>query len=137
MAFSAHGTSLTIDDGNGTPIEIGQLTAYSGFDGEAPDLQTTTFATTGGYHTFRQGLMDHGGFSVDVFRDPSDPGQAECLAISEAQETREFVLTFEEWGTVTFNAYCKVVPMAAGVDVFANGTITFKITGEPQWEEDV
>jgi len=126
----AQGTTLTIANSGGTPQAIGNITGYSGFDGEAPDIDETTFAETE-FMTFRQGLQDGGLVNIDCFRDPNDVGQNECRVASEAGATREFVLTITDYGTVTFNGYVKALPIQGGIDESITGTIPVKITGEP------
>ncbi len=134
MAFSAQGTTFTFADDSDDPVTVGGIMGYSGFDGEAPDIEETTFDDLS-FKVFTQGLADAGGFNLEVFRDPDDAGQAEIWSACNALATRECVLTFVEWGTVTFNAYVKSVPIAGGIDERAKGTIKFKVTGEPDWEE--
>jgi hypothetical protein len=126
----AQGTTLTIADSGGSPVAIGEITGYTGFDGEAPDIDETTFADTE-FMTFRQGLQDGGSVNVDVFRDPNDVGQAECKSAADLGATREFVLTITDYGTITFNGYVKALPINGGVDQSITGTIPIKITGDP------
>lgn len=127
--FSAQGTTFTF---NGTTVS--GITGYSGFDGEAPDIDETTFDDLE-FRVFTQGLADAGAFNLDVFRDPDDAGQLAMETASTAGTTGECILTFVGWGTVTFDAYVKSMPIAGGVDARLTGTIPMKITGEPVWAE--
>ena len=127
--FSAAGTTITWDG-----IPVGGITGYNGFDGEAPDLDVTTFADTE-WKQFVPGLMDNGAFSLDVFRDPDDLGQAAMDTAANTQTMGEVVMTFLDWGTVTFDAYVQSMPIAGGVDAHLTGTIPLRISGEPVWAE--
>ncbi|WP_299231715.1 phage tail tube protein [uncultured Halomonas sp.] len=124
------GTTVTISDGGspGTPVPIGEIYSMSGFDGEAPDNDITTFASTA--QEYRPGLQDNGNVSFELFRDAADAGQQECLTARAAQATREFVITYEDGSTDTFNAYVKSLSKTGERGGQMTGTLNIRISGE-------
>lgn len=130
-ALDAQGAVFTIEDGSGTPVTVGGIKSFSGFDGEASDIDITTLASTA--KEFRQGLQDFGNFSIDVNRDPNDAGQAELDSAKAAQATRECVLTLASGDIATFNAYVKSFNASGAVDDIVQGTCNMKVTGAVVW----
>lgn len=131
--LDAQGTTLSINDGGdpGSAVTIGGIVSYSGFDGEATDIDITTLASTA--KEYRQGLQDFGNFSIELMRDPSDVGQSEMETAKAAQETREMILTLPSGDIATFDAYVKSITSAGGVDAVVTGSANLKITGAVVW----
>lgn len=123
--------TLSIDNGSGTPVAIGGIVSFSGFDGEAADIDITTLASTA--KEFRQGLQDFGNFSVELMRDPSDAGQIQMLAAKAAQATREFVLTLDSGDVATFDGYVKSLTTSGSVDAVITGSANIKVSGAVVW----
>jgi len=130
-ALDAQGAVFTFDDDMGSPVTVGGIKSFSGFDGEASDIDITTLASTS--KEFRQGLQDFGNFSIDVNRDPNDPGQIELDAAKAAQDTRECVLTLASGDIATFQAYVKSFNANGAVDDIIQGTCNMKVTGSVVW----
>lgn len=131
-AIDAQGTTFTINSQT-----VGGVISFSGFDGEAADIDVTTLASTA--KEYRQGLQDFGNFSLEVNRDPDDAGQAQALTQKAAQTTSTCVLSFTDVATLnvaTFTAYVKSVSLSGGVDDVARGTINMKITGSVVWSDE-
>lgn len=129
--LDAQGATFTIQNSGGTPITVGGVVSFSGFDGEATEIDITTLASTA--KEFRQGLQDFGGFTLELKRDPSDAGQVEMLSAKAAQATRECVLTLASGDVATFDAFVKSVTTDGGVDDVVNGTASLRVTGEVVW----
>lgn len=129
--LNAQGATLSIDDAGGTPVLIECISSFSGFDGQASDIDVTCLTSTA--KEWRQGLQDFGQFSVDLMRDPNDPGQAELDAAKNAQATRTFILTLESGDVATFEGYVKSLTTAGGVDAVLTGTATIKVSGTVVW----
>lgn len=129
--IDAQGATLTFEDGSSTPVTVGGIVSFDGFDGEASDIDITTLASTA--KEFRQGLQDFGNFSMDLMRDPQDPGQIELDLAKAAQATREVVLTLPSGDIATFNAYVKSLTASGGVDGVVTGKCAMKITGSVVW----
>lgn len=129
--LDAQGAILTFEDDGGTPVVVGGIVSFTGFDGEASDIDITTLASTA--KEFRQGLQDFGAFSIELMRDPQDLGQIELEAAKAAQATRECVLTLPSGDIATFNAYVKSLTAAGGVDAVVTGSCNMKVTGNVVW----
>ena len=129
--LDAQAATLSIDNSGGSPITIGGVVSFSGFDGESADIDITTLASTA--KEFRQGLQEFGNFSIEMMRDPSDAGQVELLAAKAAQATREVILTLASGDIATFNAYVKSVTSSGGVDAVITGSANSKISGAVVW----
>lgn len=129
--LDAQAATLSIDNSGGSPITIGGVVSFSGFDGESADIDITTLASTA--KEFRQGLQEFGNFSIEMMRDPSDAGQVELLAAKAAQATREVILTLASGDIATFNAYVKSVTSSGGVDAVITGSANLKISGAVVW----
>lgn len=129
--LDAQAATLSIDNSGGTPVTIGGVVSFSGFDGEASDIDITTLASTA--KEFRQGLQEFGNFTIEMMRDPSDAGQIELLSAKAAQATREVILTLASGDVATFNAYVKSVTSSGGVDAVVTGSANLKISGAVVW----
>ncbi len=129
--LDAQGATFTIEDNVGSPVTVGGVVSFSGFDGEASDIDITTLASTA--KEFRQGLQDFGGFSMELMRDPQDVGQIELEDAKSNQDTRECVLTLPSGDIATFSAYVKSLSSSGGVDAVVTGSCSMKVTGEVVW----
>lgn len=108
-------------------VTVGGINSISAFDGAAADIDVTTLASTA--KEFRQGLVDEGGITLDLMRDPTDLGQIEFLTARAAQSVYECVLTLVSGDVFTFDAYVKSLNLTGGVDGVATGSASLKITG--------
>jgi hypothetical protein len=111
---------------------VGKITGFSGLDGEAADIDVTTFDST--FKEFCQGLPDAGNISMDFVRDFDDAGQAAMLDALENQEERVMVITFPVGtiNTITLNVYVKSFTVdASSIEEVVRGTANMKITGAP------
>lgn len=121
---------VTISDGATTPaqVTIGGLTSIELDGGDTPDNDVTTLSSTA--MEYRPGLQDFGQATFNLFRDLADVGQQECVSAKSAAAVREFVITYSDTSTQTFNAYVKSISSGGSVGEQSQGTLTIKITGE-------
>ena len=129
--IDAQGSTLTCEGDT-----IGGLISFSGFDGEASDIDVTTLASTA--KEYRQGLQDFGNFSIEFIYDPNDVGQVELQTQKAAQTAATMVLTLPDTVTLnraTFEAFVKSITISGGVDDVVRGTANLKITGAVTWSD--
>lgn len=129
--LDSQGATLSIADSGGTPVDIQCIISFSGMDGEASEIDITCLTSEA--KEFRQGLQDFGNFSIDLFRDPNDPGQIELDLAKAAQATREFVLTLASGDVATFDGFVKSLTTSGSVDNVVTGTASIRITGLVVW----
>src|SRR5690348_12763382 len=93
-AVSAQGTTLEISaDGTSfTPIK--EIKTYSGFDGQASEIDVTNLDSTA--KEYRLGLQDFGNLQVDVNIVKSDPGQILVNAAKAAGTVYKFQMTLND-----------------------------------------
>lgn len=123
--FDTQGTTLTADGD-----AVGGLISFSGFDGEAADIDVTTLASTAKeYHV---GLQDYGNFSIEFIYDPNDVGQAQMQTNKAALAETTFVLTLPDSDVInrfTFDGYVKSITISGGVDDVVKGSANIRISG--------
>lgn len=130
MTIDAQGSTLEIDDTTqGTPDEaIGKLVSFSGFDGEASELDATHLGSTA--KEKRLGLQDFGSFSVEWRTDYADAGQTVVRAAAASRSVKTFRLTLPDGTTATFEALVKNASrIAGGVDALVDGGASLTING--------
>jgi hypothetical protein len=121
--------------GTATPVtytKIKNLKSYSGFDGQAGELDATHLESAA--KEFVAGLKDAGSFTIDYDIKISDTGQAALQAAQLSGLTKTFKLTLPDAAVASFSAFVKKIPIAGGVDqiVKASG-VTLRITGDVTW----
>jgi len=129
MAIKAQGTVLTI--GGQT---IGNIKSYSGFDGEASEIDVTDLDSTA--KEFILGLIDHGSFGLEWFPDFSDTGQDDLRAAALSGSSVAMIMTLvgSPETTATFTAFVKNAHSLSGsVDSATEGSAALKITGAVVW----
>lgn len=129
--LNAQGSTFTFANISGTPVTVGGIASFTGFDGTASDIDVTTLASVA--KEYRQGLQDFGKFTIQMMRDPADAGQIELALATAAQATRACVLTLPSGHTASFTAYVKSLTSDGGVDAIVKGTSEMKITGAVTW----
>lgn len=130
MTIDAQGTTIEIDDATpGTPdVEIGKVKSFSGFDGEASEIDATHLKSAA--KEKRLGLQDFGGFTMDWQTDFSDAGQSVCRAAQASGALKTVRLTFDDNSTATFTAIVKNAQRLSGaVDALIDGGASLSISG--------
>jgi hypothetical protein len=126
-AITASGTATPV-----TWTAIGNLKSFSGFDGQASELDRTNLNSLA--KEFVLGLVDYGQFSVDFDYDYTDAGQAAILAAQSSGLIKTIKLTLPDTHTATFTAFVKRDPIAGGVDQIVKRTgVTLRISGTITW----
>jgi hypothetical protein len=129
----AQGTTFTFEDSLSAAQTVGEIISYSGFDGEATEEDVTTLSSTAIER--RLGLQDHGNFTIELFYDRNDVGQAAMHEARAAAASRECVLVLSA-GTIktaTFNALVKNFPISGGKDESLKTSVTLAVDGDVTW----
>ncbi len=132
--YKFQGSTFTITDGT-TPTTVhrtvGGFRGFQGFDGVASDIDITQSSSTS--MEYRQGLMDQGSVTLDLFRDPADLGQIELQDARAAGAIRQCKWVLVGGRTATFNAYVKSFSLTGSVDNVVTASAKLKITGDVTW----
>lgn len=119
-----------------TPVQwtkIGGLKSFSGFDGQANEIDTTDLDSTA--EEIILGIARYGSFTIELnkkFDDTTaaeDPGQLALSAAFTANSRRNFRLTLPNGKTRTFDAYVRANPLSGGVDAVPTSSVPLRITG--------
>lgn len=130
-ALETQGFIIKIGDTSDSPgqlVEIKEVTNFSGFDGQAAEIDVTHLQSAA--KEFIMGLQDFGGFNLDVNYLPDDPGQSEARAAKAARTKKQFQLTLSDGTIATFSAYVMSAPLSGGVDAKVDGSFQLRITGD-------
>jgi len=134
LNFNSTGLAYT-SGGTATPTQwtaIGNLKTFSGFDGQATELDRTNLDSAA--KEIVTGLVDFGQFTIDMDYSFADAGQAALLAAQAAGTLKTFVLTLPDSHTATFTAYVKKLPTTGGVDkIMARSGVTLRISNIITW----
>ena len=129
--ISSQGTTVGVDDGTGNLVNLDCVRSFSGFDGEASEIDTTCLTSTA--KEYRLGLVDNGNLSIQIFRDDSDPGQARIEALRQTGAAADFRITLniaETGGDVyEFSGFVKSFTIDGSVDNVNEGEISIRING--------
>lgn len=128
-------TGLTYTSGGtATPVtytKINGVISYSGFDGEASELDTTDLDSIA--MEYISGLMDEGKFSYESKVIHADAGQLAVRAARASGDVKSMKLVFPDAVVATFDVLVKSVPAAGGVNAVLKGTVSCRITGPVVW----
>lgn len=130
-AVKSQGLIVKIGDPGDSPVslvEIKEIVNFSGFDGQAAEIDVTHMRSTA--KEFLQGLQDFGNMQFDVNYLGSDPGQDEARAAKASQSKKYFLMTFSDSSTAAFEGFVMSAPMSGGVDSKIDGSLTIRITGD-------
>lgn len=130
------GKTITPGSGTATPVtytSVGNLKTFSGFDGQASEIDVTNMASTA--KEFRLGLTDPGHFQVDMDQDNGDAGQQALRAAQVAGTIKNFKLVLPSGTTPTasFTAFVKSFSTSGGVDQVAKSSAQLRISGAVTW----
>jgi hypothetical protein len=117
--------------GTATPVtwtEVANVKTFSGFDGEAAEIDVTNLSSTA--KEFRTGLQDFGSFSFDWDVDYANAGQNAVRAAQASGSVKDFKLTLPNASTASFTGLVKnATNVSGGVDQVVGGSVSIKITG--------
>ena len=129
-AIQSQGFKLEIGDVGDSPAlltEVKEVTTFSGFDGQAAEIETTNLQSTA--KEYLMGLEDAGAFNVDINYVAADPGQSEARTARAARTLKTFLVTFSDATTAAFDAYVLSNPITGGVDAKVDSSFSMRITG--------
>jgi hypothetical protein len=128
-AIETQGFALAIGNGDSplTYTDVGEVTNFSGFDGQAAEIDVTHLQSTA--KEFLMGLQDFGNFNVDTNYLNGDAGQVLMRAAKTSRAIQDFRLTFSDNSTATFQGYVLSAPVSGGVDNKVDGSFNIRITG--------
>lgn len=109
-------------------IETCQHKSYSGFDGQASEIDTTTLCSTAKEKAL--GLQDFGGMSADIHYVEDDAFQVEAKVAKRAALPRWFKLVKKNNYVKIFEGYVRSISDSGAVDGTNTGTMAVTITGE-------
>lgn len=111
-----------------TYTAVSEVTNFSGFDGQAAEIDTTHLQSTA--KEYLMGLQDFGNFQIDVNYLPGDSGQDLMRAAKASRAVKNFRITFSDNSTATFQGYVSSAPISGGVDSKVDGSFNIRITGD-------
>lgn len=123
--FSGAGT-----DGTAAPqtfTKVGGVKTYSGFDGQASEIDVTDLDSTA--KEIVLGLQDFGNFQVDLNVLPADAGQVAIRAAKASGTKLVYKIVGSDGAIEAFYAYAKKFTASSGVDQTKKGQIGLRITG--------
>lgn len=109
-------------------IQTCQHRSYSGFDGQASEIDTTTLCSTAKEKVL--GLQDFGGMSADLHYVEDDPFQIEATISKRDGLARWFRLTKRNGYHKLYKGYVRSFSDSGAVDGTNTGTMSVTITGE-------
>lgn len=134
MANAIESQGFKFEIGNGdsptTWTEVKEVTTFSGFDGQASEIDVTHLQSTA--KEFLMGLQDFGSFQMDVNHLPTDAGQDLMRAAKATRAIQEFRITLSDSSLIRFNGYVLSNPISGAVDGKVDGSFNIRITGAVQ-----
>lgn len=109
-------------------FETCQHKSYSGFDGQASEIDTTTLCSTAKEKNL--GLQDFGGMSADLHYVEDDAFQVEAKVAKREALPRWFKLVKKNGFIKIFEGYVRSLSDSGAVDGTNAGTLAVTITGE-------
>lgn len=125
-AFTTYGSAGTA--GLVQFIETCQHKSYSGFDGQASEIDTTTLCSTAKEKVL--GLQDFGGMSADMHYVEDDAFEVEAKLAKKEALPRWFKLVKKNGYIKIFEGYVRSLSDSGAVDGTNAGTLAVTITGE-------
>lgn len=134
VELDSTGKTLTAT-GTATPntyTAVKNLNTFSGFDGQASELDKTNLDSTA--KEVMLGLVDYGQISLSLDMDNADAGQIACRAAYVAGTTKLFKLTLPNTNVASFSGLVKQFGIAGGVDKIVEvPSLVIRVTGPITW----
>lgn len=133
---NAVGMTAYTSGGTLTPsswTKIGGLKSFSGFDGQANEIDVTDLDSTA--EEIMLGIARYGSMTIELNKkwddvtNVEDPGQQALAAAYVGGIRRSFRLTLPNAKTRTFDAYVRANPLQGGVDAVPTSSVPLRITG--------
>lgn len=126
-AISAQGSVLSI---GGTPTAIENVISFSGFDGEAAEIDITNLSSIS--KEFLAGLTDPGTFSFEYHPNflTASAGQDALRAAALSGALTDFTLDLSDGVSIDFQATVRnALSTSGGVDAALSGSASLRISG--------
>jgi Lambda phage tail tube protein, TTP len=123
-----------VSSSTATPVTwsaVGNWKTYSGFDGQASELDKTNLSSTA--KEFALGIVDYGMLQLEFDQDNADTGQAAMLSAYAASASKSFKITLPNAATATFTGYVRKFTSAGGVDQIVKRQADIRISGAVTW----
>lgn len=115
-----------------TQVTVGNMRSFSGFDGQASEIDTTHLSSTA--KEYLVGLRDFGNISIDLDFKKTDQGQQALRGMyANTGIATLCTLTLSDNSVATFNAMCKQFSLNGGADDAVRSTAQLRITGDVTW----
>lgn len=128
-AIETQGFEFKIGNGDSplTYTEVTEVTSFSGFDGQAAEIDVTHLKSTA--KEWLMGLQDFGSFKIDCNYLNGDAGQDLMRAAKSTRAVQDFRVTFSDASTATFQGYVLSAPVNGSVDAKVDTSFDIRITG--------
>lgn len=129
-AIETQGLYFRIGNGDSplTYTEVKEVVSFSGFDGQAAEIDVTHLQSTA--KEFLMGLQDYGNFELEVNYLPDDAGQIKMRQAKASRDVQDFKVTFSDASYATFQGFVLSAPVSGGVDAKVDGSFSIRITGD-------
>lgn len=114
-----------------TMTEVGEISAISGFDGSAPEINTTNLRSTAAEYLI--GLQDFGSMNLTLNLDNTDTGQTLMRTIKAAATVKGFQITDSAGYITTFPALVQSFSISLQANDAVRAAIAMKVAAEPAW----
>lgn len=126
-----HTTTMTFQDASLVAQTVTGKRSLSG-PNMSVDVKDRTTLEDANYKVKAPGLIDPGQYTLELYHDLTDAGQAAIRAALGARATREVVITLSDSSTITFDCFVSAVDGPGGaVSEDAVISITLEVTGAP------
>jgi len=125
-AYSSGGSAYKL-----TMTEVGEITGGSGFDGSAPEIDTTNLRSTAKEYLI--GLQDFGGVNLTLNLDNSDTGQILMRTIKASAAVKGFLIQDSAGYIATFPGLVQSFSISFQADDAMRAQCQMKIAAEPGW----
>ena len=134
-AVLSYGAKLRVKDpSNGTKIDVGGLTDFSGPQTSRGEIETTTLTSTA--KEYALDLKDLGTFTSTMQTRYGDPAQQILLANMDSTDTLEFELVLPDDGygngpvTLDFDGRVQSFPVQGSMGQVITTSLSIRITGD-------
>ena len=129
-AIETQGFTFEIEDTGspGTYIEVAEITSFTGFDGQASEIDVTHLKSVA--KEFRMGLQDFGTFNLEINYLPADAGQEAMRAAKASRAIQKFRVTFSDASTAAFDGFVLSGPFSGGIDAKMDCSFAVRISGD-------
>jgi hypothetical protein len=130
------GTTYTAyaSGGTATPqtlTAVGEISAMSGFDGQADEIDTTHLQSTAKEYLI--GLQDFGNVQLEMNLLTGDTGQTKLRTLKGSASVGTFAITLSSGAIAAFQALVKSLTFQNSANDKVSSSCQLRVTGEPSW----